>query len=214
MTYIDEIYECPNCKNHIGTSNLISYNNFKNRLFSDFKSDIFESPNLTRCKKCKEILLLRNQKLVGGEIFDMIRDLCENKPEQIEKIIPDRASFVSIENHFRAIESNVIENKDDEIFIRMRILWRFNDKFRYSKTISFIDHFQEKQWEDNIRRLIELLDFSDEQNKVMIAELNRNLGNFDESLKILEAITDKDYFWMKEKLINECNNNNKCVIEF
>ena len=47
----------------------------------------------------------------------------------------------------------------------------------------------------------------------MIAEIYRNLGDFEKCINIIQSIDNDEFNWIKEKIINECKRNNKCVIE-
>jgi hypothetical protein len=65
----------------------------------------------------------------------------------------------------------------------------------------------------NCKKLIEILDKNNHDEKVMIAELFRNLGNFAACDSILETITEEKHNWIKIQLKEECKKNNKDVIE-
>ncbi len=49
------------------------------------------------------------------------------------------------------------------------------------------------------------------KQKIMLAELNRNLGEFDNCINILQTI-DENTYWIKDQIIKECKNSNKWLI--
>jgi hypothetical protein len=53
----------------------------------------------------------------------------------------------------------------------------------------FENEIEQKQWEDNCRQLLKLFD----ENKIIYAELHRNLGEFDECIKILDDTDAENY---------------------
>jgi len=56
------------------------------------------------------------------------------------------------------------------------------------------------------------LDKNKTDDKIMCAELYRNVGNFTECKNKLETIRDEKYNWVKELLMGECERKNTKVI--
>ena len=77
----------------------------------------------------------------------------------------------------------------------------------------FNEKNEEILWEENCNELINLLDYSNINQRIMIAELNRNLGNFEKCITVINSIDSNDYNWIKEKFVTECNKKNRWVIE-
>ncbi|HHU97874.1 MAG TPA: hypothetical protein GXX67_11530 [Petrimonas sp.] len=125
----------------------------------------------------------------------------------------DEVEFLSIEDYFKTLENKAYENIGEEFLIRLDIWMSYNDRIREGKEI-FVDEDYELKWAENCYKLIELaLPFVPE-NKLMIAELNRNLGKFEECIyHLLNEIITQDLLWIKEKLITECYCENRWVIE-
>ncbi|MCF8332225.1 MAG: hypothetical protein K9H84_07220, partial [Bacteroidales bacterium] len=65
---------------------------------------------------------------------------------------------------------------------------------------------------ENLKKLKALLDQSDINQKIMIAEINRNLGEFENCISIIESIDHEELLWLKDKFIHECKRKNKLVI--
>ena len=204
----DYIYKCPKCSNLLKRGSLMSGNTFGAVLFSDGKQVapmLPDFPNLTKCKKCDTILWLSEMKEIGT---------CESwseKPKPEWKNA-DYADFLSITDLFRALKiDNVKSDKEKELFVRHSIWWAFNDRIRASKTI-FIQDSDEVLWKQNCLRLIELYDTTDINQKITVAELYRNLGEFDTCMKLINSL-DSDFDWIVEKFKLECDRKNKLLIK-
>ena len=199
------IYECPNCGNLIQSRSLMSGNTFDAELYSDLKRIapmLPEFPDLTDCKKCRNIFWLSKTKNIGKYSWgDDPNPLRENA---------DLAEFLSIHNYFKALNTNVVENLNEELHIRKRIWWSFNDRIRNGgKLFRFVN--DEVRWKANIDRLLELLDIEQVDQKIMVAELYRNLGNFERCLELINSIEDSELEWIKMVFNKECRNRNTAV---
>jgi hypothetical protein len=185
----------------------MSGNTFGAKIFSDGKSVapmLPEFPNLTKCKKCNTFFWLSKIKKIGTYKWG------DNENSQWQKA--DKAEFLEIEDYFNAISKGIAENKDEELFIRQRIWWSYNDRQRNGKN-QFIDDKDETKWRENCNKLILLLDQSDLNQKIMISELKRNLGDFAGCLALIVSIENDELNWLKEKFINECEKENRLVIK-
>lgn len=201
------IYKCPNCGNLLANESLMSGNTFDAKFFSDGKRVapmLPEFPDLTKCKKCDTILWLSKLKEIGTYEWG------DKKNPKWKKAA--KADFLDIEDLFRALNEGIAENKQEELFIRNLIWWAYNDRKR-NDINQFIDENDEIKWRENCNKLISLLDQSVLNQKIMIAEIHRNLGDFENCINIIQSVDNDDLNWLKEKFINECKRKNKWVIE-
>lgn len=201
------VYKCPNCGNFLINGSLMSGNTFGAVLYSDGKRVapmLPEFPDLTKCKKCNTFFWLSKIKVFEKE------DWFDIDNSQWEGV--DSAEFLEIEDYFNAINQGAFENKDEELLIRQRIWWSYNDRIRDGLDI-FNDKSDELRWTENIQILKTLLDPSDINQRIMIAEINRNIGDFETCIKIIQSIDNDELNWLKEKIVDECNKKNKWVIE-
>lgn len=202
----DYIYKCPNCENLLRKASIMSGNTCGAKLFSDGKRIapmFFEVPNLTKCKKCDTIFWLSKLKEIGTY------DWGDSKNSEWQKA--DNAEFLDIEDYYNAINKGIAENKEEEFIIRQRIWWGYNDRIRAGQKI-FNDERDEMRWIENVQKLKTLLDQSDIKQRIMIAEINRNLGDFEACINVIQSIDNDEQNWLKEKIINECNRKNNWVI--
>ncbi len=200
------VYKCPNCGNLLTRGSLKSGNSIGEKIYSDGKRIapmLPEFPDLTKCKKCDKIFWLSKIKNIGT--YDW------GNPINPKWQNADAAEFLGIDDFFKALESGIAEKKEDEFFIRQGIWHAYNDRVR--KGINqFIDENDEIKWEENCKKLISLLDQTDLNERIMIAELKRNLGDFEGCIDIIKKIKDKNVNWLKDKFILECERKNKLVI--
>lgn len=201
------VYKCPNCGDLLTKGSLMSGNTLGSEIFSDGKRIapmLPEFPNLTKCKKCDTILWLSKLKEIGT--YGLIDE------ENSKWGNADIAEFLDIEDYFRALNEGLAENKQEELFLRQRIWWAYNDRVRNGKN-PFIDVNDEIKWRENCIKLISLLDESDLNQRIMIAEIRRNLGDFETCLEIIKKIDNVELNWLKDKFINECKKGNKWVVK-
>ncbi len=201
------VYKCPNCGNLMTRGSLRSGNTFGAKIFSDGKRVapmLPEYPNLTKCSKCDTIFWLSKLKEIGTYEFGEEENSKWGSAKEVK--------FLEIEDYYNAINKGIAENKGEELIIRQQIWWAYNDRIRKGQKI-FNDESDEARWNENIKKLKLLLDQSDITQKIMIAEINRNLGDFKNCMSLIQSIENDELNWLKEKILNECKRKNKWVIE-
>jgi len=208
MLYGDnEFYLCPKCGNLLTRQSLVSGNTCDSVLYSDAKRVapmLPEFPNLTKCKKCNSIFWLQKLEDIGSDEW--------REKLNLNWQDADEAEFLTIEDYFRAIDLKIAENEAEEYFIRQRIWWTFNDRVRENKGI-FVNDKDESLYRSNCFALIYMLDVESDNNKIAMAELNRNLGNFDKCISIIDSIQDENLKWLVDRLRIECLEKHRWVIK-
>jgi len=204
----DYIYECPKCSSFLKRGSNTSGNTFGATLYSDGKMIapmLPEFPDLTKCTKCDTILWLSDMKEIGT--CDVWDEKCKPKWKNA-----DRVKFLDVNDLLRFLELDPIKNNEEkEKMIRFQVWWAFNDRIREGKDI-FVQETDEALWEQNIRRLIELFDTENVNKRITAAEFHRNLGEFDECIKLISSLDDQ-FDWLVEKIKIECENKNKLLIK-
>lgn len=201
------IYKCPNCSNFLTRGSIVSGNTIGAKIFSDGKRIapmLPEFPNLTKCKKCDTIFWLSKLKEIGTYNWD------DHKNSKWQNA--DNAEFLQIDDYFTALDTGIAENKEEELIIRQRIWWTYNDRIRNGKNL-FNNETDELDWKENTEKLMNLLDRSDINQRIKLAEIYRNLGEFEKCINIIQAIDNAELNWLKEKLVNECKRKNRWVIK-
>jgi hypothetical protein len=203
----NRMYKCPECGHLLKKGSIISGNTFGAELYSDGKSIatmLPEFPDLTKCKKCDAIFWLSTLKEIEISQWD--------DGNRSHWINADNAEFLSIEEYNKVLDNGLAESKEEELFIRQQIWWAYNDRKRADKPL-FTDENDEIKYGNNCHKLIALLDQNDLNQKIMIAEIKRNLGDFESCVDIIKNIDDNELNWLKEKFISECEQKNRWVIK-
>lgn len=199
------VYKCPNCENLITNGSLMSGNTNGAKIYSDgrmFATMYPEYPEITKCRNCDAIFWLNKIEEIGTYNWgDADNQDWENA---------DEADFLYLDDYFRALKSGLATDKDEEIYIRENIWWAYNNRIRGGKKI-FETNEDELVWEKNVKKLLELLDHSEEGDQIMVAELYRNLGNYKESISILKGIDNEYQNSVKKKLLKACKQKNRWV---
>jgi geranylgeranyl pyrophosphate synthase len=108
-----------------------------------------------------------------------------------------------------ALQQGLAKNDEDEIYIRIHMLWAFNHRQRDNKAL-FQSQNDKDVFEDNLKQLLKLLDDS-ETSLLLKAEIYRYLSQFDKSIELLKPLKSKNE--TAEILINACLDRNKKLIE-
>lgn len=199
------IYLCPTCGNLLAQESILSSNNFGEKIYSDGKRISLmqdEEPLITICSKCNNIFWFNDLKKIGSY------DVEEKIPS--EWVACELARELTVYEYFQALKT-IVRTKDEELFIRQSIWWGFNDRER-NKEEFFTSPDDKVLWLSNAIKLIALLDTSIADQKLMVAELHRNMGNFIKCEEILQSIDDNDTNWVKEALLSACMNKNPNVL--
>jgi len=208
MNYGDDyVYKCPKCNNLLKNHSLLSGNTFGSTLYSDGKTIapmLPKFPNLTKCIKCDTILWLSEMEVLGFcNAWDENLDKEWNNAEYVD--------FLDISDLVRFLELDTVQNnREKELIVRQEIWWTFNDRVRAGKKI-FAKETDELLWKQNCQRFLELLDTTDINERVMAAELYRNLGEFDKCMEILSTLGN-EFDWIVEKFKIECEKHNTLLI--
>jgi hypothetical protein len=185
---------------------LRSGNTIGAKIYSDSKRIapmLPEFPAITKCNKCQKIFWVSEAKKIGSYEFNVPFDHKEWEDVQ-------RVSFLSYLEYYSVLNTNLIRSKSDEIFIRTRILWEYNDSYRKGRTTHESEEGKMIK-KENIEVLLALLDKTNENQKLFMAELYRNIGQFEESLALLNTINNEKLNRIKARMIDECKKQNTLV---
>jgi hypothetical protein len=191
-------YECPVCTTVLARGSLLSGNTIGAQLFSDSKQIapmLPEFPVVSKCPNCQKIFWLNN----------------DNETEDTGNREVAEARFLTI-NDYLALLAYPDFDARDEFFVREQIWWAFNDRVRNGKPL-FNTVAEELIWSENAQRLIELLDIDDIDQRIMQAELYRNLGKFEECQQLLNTLDHPDIQWLVDLFAKEIVRNNKMVFQ-
>lgn len=200
----ESFYICPKC------GNILIYrpqiDNYDECSYSDGKySDNPQSQfDLTKCPKCDTILWLSDLgEIAKSHHWIHKKDSIWQNPNWFDWVpSPD------FQDLLRAL--TLANDKEKEIYIRQRIWWKFNDTVRYNEEM-FSDGSDPGIWEQNCHALLSLLNPKNKNHCALIAELYRNLGQFEESMKLLDTLSDR--INLTYTLMEECTAQNTKVVQ-
>jgi len=217
------IYLCPECEKPIAKMNITSYweNSGSVTVYSDGErtggdagiQTVHFTPDFGKCPVCNALFFLRNLKIAGND----------SEFEDYEYI--DEPVF---DDYLKAVKRKIAKTPDEEIEVRTKLWQALNDSIRDNRhqdrrdidaeRTFFLDNHA-KLWEDNCKALLPLLEKKiekcDDKDEiclisVTIAELNRNLGNFDACFDIIECLPET-FEWLKLKYISRTASHDRLV---
>ncbi len=207
------IIECPKCTALLKKASLASGNTFGAQEYSDGKFEapmLREFPVITICDKCSNAFWIDKAKEVGS--FNRL-----DKSAPAEWRNARQVRFPETEEYFSILGTSFVKNQEDEFYIRQRILWDFNDRDRDRWNIDDSDGSLSQddfeKWQGNILALIRILNRShlNGYKKLLLAELYRNLGDFENCEKIMHSIKGYELLWIKDNFLRECKRRNTKV---
>lgn len=167
----------------------MSGNNIGASIYSDGKqiAPMFpEYPYLCKCQICKSFYWLNDKTEID------LTNISDN-------IHQYSARFLKIDEYFEALQVMNSLDSSHERFMRFQIYWLFNDRIRSGKEI-FSNEEDEVLYISNIQFLLELLDENEIEDQITQAEVYRNMGLFDDAIRYLNQIDNKNYQWVIDRI--------------
>ncbi len=208
------IHQCPHCIKLISRRSLLSGNSNGIKVYSDGKSIkpmAPEFPIITKCTDCKNIFWIKDAKQIGSYEHRLFGDGDEENTKKEWKEA-ESASKLSVYDLISVLGTEITKTKDLEIYIRERIWWGFNDRVRDNK-ILFTSEKDKMLYTENIKNYIPLLDSNNINDLFTIAELYRNIGNFEKCKELLNEIKDDEVNWIKDYFLEKCELEGSTIFE-
>ena len=204
----DKIITCPYCNSLSSHFTLISSNTLGASLWTDGKFEAPmrpESPIIAKCWSCERFYWLEDASYIGNSWEDAYSEkiiMPENDPGTGEKgqfavyLLFSKTSTgfiwdgregqpikkLPIDEYSEALTRGMANNRTKEIYLRKCIWWIDNDPLRIEKNPSNNAPFHNNE---NLMHLQNILDAKIESERLLKAEIARELGRFKESLEIL-----------------------------
>ena len=196
----DLYFECPVCGSCVSRPSMHSGNTLGAKLYSDGKQEaptLPELPMITKCFLCGNIYWLNQStqcEVLGDETIQV-------------------AEFLGLFDLQRSLDKSLVSNREDEIYLRQRLMWAINDRSRKGLFL-FPDYETRVLWESNQLRLLAVLDEKVLSEKILIAEICRNMGAFSKSRQLIKSIDSKHLYCLRTAFLENIDNRNKNVFEF
>ena len=148
-----------------------------------------EETYLQKCRHCKDFFWLED----GEDEEELyLRPLDERRPGITPPERGYEVSVTTMTEYRQALDSGVVRDREDELYLRLHILWLYNDRARDHNVLS-LGPVSQKRWRENNAALLTLLE--DEKNaylRFIRVELLRYDGHFKECRKILGRMRDPE----------------------
>lgn len=173
------IRKCIGCGNLFSQRTIGSGNTFGATQWSDGKMDapmLPDQPTLVKCPSCSAVIWIEDQEVVGeiskwgsrGEA----KPAFENAQSYVTPTFDDYIEFLNVGSC----------NKEQQRYVRLRALWHRNDFQRFTGTALL----QTDSEIANMEAFALLLDEHDETDRLIKAEVYRELGKFEDTERLLE----------------------------
>lgn len=177
---------CPCCQKLLIEQTLASGNTFGARFWTDGKMDapmLPEYPALVRCAHCHNLLWLPEAKKFKPKQPLGRLEIVEGAEDPIE---PTEQDFLE------ALRSGLAKGKKQEKYARVSAWQALNDPYREDNTAQGPIAIAAEA-AANMDALYLLLDATNPNERILKAELARELGRFADALKLLEQSFDDRY---------------------
>lgn len=203
---------CPICSQLYKRQIIVSTNSIGASFFSDNYVEgpfILHQPSIIKCinDECGQFLQVSNLKSVATIDYNKA-----SNPDAWETAYDLRGYKMKIKDLLDCLSKDICNTIDNEIIVRTQLLWRFNDNFRDNKIYELSD--QETNRKSNIERLIEIKkDKTKVQDKLFLAELYREISDFESCIKALNEIKNETHNekTLKEKIFSQAKIKNNIV---
>lgn len=192
----DKVCECPKCKGLLRVFTLISGNTIGARRWTDGKMIapmLPTPPAITRCPYCGHYYWISESKVVGE--LPLWGDEERKVPSTWKTA--ERVRELSEAEYLEAIRIGAADSSEKELHLRICAWWSGNDPLR-SQGPSPADQTQNAPTRSpeatmNLERLLELLDIRNPDQRLMKAELLREIGRFDDAIHLLDSHFPGEY---------------------
>lgn len=175
------IKHCANCAQPFEQETLLSGNTFGAKFWTDGKREAPMLPDqhaLIKCPHCQALLWIDEQQTLG-EVDWGERDQFKNARAYL---------LPTFEDYLAALESDGLDLEKKQ-YVRRWAWWTGNNPRRKSVTPQPLSAPET----ENLLGLAELLDESNDDDRLMKAEILRELGRFTEARVLLNSSFNQDY---------------------
>lgn len=186
------VIACPHCGRLARTAELSSAPQLDAQVWTDGKWVVpgeVEPPEVGQCLGCGGYYWVEELEPLG--VIPADSEVNPSAPFDPAWLEADRIGEPSAADYFAILESGEGLPEEEEMNLRLLAWWRVNDDRRYQEaaTVEPPDGAEAR----NLARLLELLDGSELDQRVFIAEILRQLGKFEDAKQALEGITSVGY---------------------
>ena len=172
------VRECAHCRAHVVQEDTLSGNTIAAKFYTDGKREAKMLPNhpwLVKCPACSGLFWVDEAVEVDSGF-----DAAKGKQQVLAPSEKELLDFLT----------GPALTQDKELYLRMRAWRSANDAWRWNPNAT--PAFSKDQ-EQNLKALSKMLDETEPNQRILKAEIARELGNFDECRMLLSYQFDKGY---------------------
>lgn len=209
----DQIIACPLCKGLAKHMTLLSGNTFGAKVWTDGKMIapmLPRPPAVVKCRHCGECYWLAEAENVGT------LGPPDSKGQEINPTwaTADEVEEPTEEEYYLAIEKGLATDVEQEKNLRVLAWWRSNDGFRNAPPAPGRGNPRTSApWKKNLEALANLLHDENEGERLMRAEVLRELGEFEAAKQILHRISSSNVAAVVRQLLSLCESGDASVRE-
>lgn len=185
----DRIIACPHCGLLARQRTLLSGNTFGAIFWTDGKMQapmLPQFPAITCCHQCGRLYWIKDAPVVGEERYG------KTIPEEWKRAQVVRE--LTLDEWRAAIEMGLGTDSEREGYLRLHYWWARNDPLREEGVTPTPPDYSD--WErENLVRLLALLDARVPGERLIAAEIHRQMGNFDQALQLVQDIPELHRVW-------------------
>jgi hypothetical protein len=172
------VRECPHCRALVVQEDTLSGNTIGAKFYTDGKREakmLPDHPALVKCPACSSFFWVDEAVQVSSGF-----EAASGKPQVLAPPEKDMLRFLA--------EPGL--PRDKEIYLRMHAWWSANDVWRRVPNATPAFSKDQKQ---NLKALSDMLDESEPNQRILKAEIARELGEFEKCLRLLSQDFDERY---------------------
>ena len=202
------IRACDLCGQPIQQWTLQSGNTFGAPFWSDGKLEapmMPEIPFLVKCPHCEQMLWIEAADIIEEVELDAVSEEDGPFPGAEPFLYPDEEEYLQF-FIFRDVD------EEEELYVRLHAWWCGNDPWRTDTSLNGGPERFSIPQRENMMRLSQLFGAEEPGDRVMLAELAREQGDFEEALEWLDGEFPKDWERGIEFLRQQCKKRDPRVL--
>lgn len=182
---------CPHCQNKMYVIEVMSFTVKTSESFSDGRiinlpSRII-SPNILLCNICYNAFW-KNDALCNETNYDDFSEelLGANTINDLFPKFHKDSKFKEVKYYLKLLKEGFANSDEREIYIRLEIWRALNDKIRYDENLEI--EINDSLFNANLKKLIKIFKMISDEQKLLVVEMYRELGEFKKANILLESI--------------------------
>ncbi len=238
-TFSQIILECPNCHGRSQAYETMSYHIHSSVVFSDGKVESTPptpfNERILICPECDKPFWREDAKVKNLLDEDENNNLVQTKDiHDLPFTFENDVSEKMLNYYLDLLETGFATSTEKEVFLRLEIWHLFNNKIRnkprsifsslkkfdFKYTIRSIENHKKariefnknkEQFDINLNKLISIFKPEFNEQKLLLAEMYRELGKYNKAVSLLNEFDDKEKSLIYSEILKACKGKRKEV---